>query len=244
VLAKRPELQAEVRRPFWGAGLCLAAGVVVAACSSGSSASTAPVTAPVALPTVATTMPATAAPAPATTAAPAAPPAAAPDPAATLQAALAALSGTYHFDSTVTLDGVVALVAEGDRVGDGSRLTLTSKDGTASYLITPTGSWVMPEGGEWQQVDADPATADPIGALRTPTAVKNAAPNGPTAHLDVTVPPAALGVPGDAPVDLDVAVTSAVLSSVSYATTVGGKPATVTATFGPAQDASPVLPPS
>jgi hypothetical protein len=239
------EGQAEVGRPIWGAGLCLAVALAVTACSSGSSASTAPVSAaapsnPVTTAAV-TTVPARTGPAPAASAAP---PAAAPDPTTTLKAALDALTGTYHFVSTVTLDGAVALVADGDRVGDGSRLTLTSKDGTASYLITPTGSWVMPEGGEWQQVDADPASADPIGALRTPTAVKGAATDGSTAHLDVTVPPAVLGVPGDAPVDLDVAVTSTVLSSVTYATTVGGKPATVTATFGPAQDASPVVPPS
>jgi len=243
VPGKAPALRAEVRRPFWGAGLCLAAAIAVTACTSGSSASTTPVTAPASPTTVAATAPPTTAPA--TAAAPPAPAApAAPDATATLQAALAALTGTYHFVSTVTLDGAVALVADGDRVGDGSRLTLTSKDGTASYLITPTGSWVMPEGGEWQQVDADPASADPIGALHTPTSVKGAATDGATAHLDVTVPPAALGVPGDAPVDLDVGVTSAVLSSVSYGTTVGGKPATVTSTFGPAQDASPVVPPS
>jgi hypothetical protein len=38
--------------------------------------------------------------------------------------------------------------------------------------------------------------------------------------------------------------TSAMLSSVSYSTTVGGKPATVAATFGPAQDPSPVTAPA
>ncbi|HEY1281770.1 MAG TPA: hypothetical protein VGF22_18965, partial [Acidimicrobiales bacterium] len=185
--------------------------------------------------------------APTTAAAPtsaAAPPAApAPDPTTVLQAALDGLSTAYHFVSTVTLDGAVALTADGDRVGDGSRLTLSSRDGTVSYVITPDGSWVMPEGGEWQPVETDPADTDPISALRTPATVQSGATDGSTSHLAVTVSPSALGVPGDAPVPLDVTVTAAVLSGVTYATTVAGKPATVTSTFGPVQDPSPVTAP-
>jgi hypothetical protein len=154
------------------------------------------------------------------------------------------LTTTYHFVSTVTLDGAVALVADGDRVGDGSRLTLTSGDGKVSYVITPDGSWVMPDGGDWQPLDTDPADADPIGALQAPAAIQATSSDGSTAHFAVTVPPASLGVAGDAPVQLDVAISGNLLSSVSYATTVGGKPATVTATFGPAQDSTPVAPPA
>ena len=181
----------------------------------------------------------TAAPAPAatTTGSTAAP---VPDPGAALQQALDSLTTTYHFVSTVTLDGTVALVADGDRVGDGSRLTLTSNDGNASYVVTADGSWVMLPGGDWQELDDDPATADPIGALRAPSAVQATSTDGTTSHLSVTVAPASLGIAGDAPVELDVAITANVLSSVSYATVVGDKPATVTATFGPAQDPTPV----
>jgi hypothetical protein len=166
-----------------------------------------------------------------------------PDPAAALQAALDSLATSYHFVSTVTLDGAVALVADGDRVGDGSRLTLTSNDGNASYVITPDGSWVMLADGEWQALDDDPATADPIGALRTPNAVQAKTTEGSTSHLSVMVAPAALGIAGDAPVELDVAITANVLSSVTYATSVGDRPATVTATFGPPHDPTPISPP-
>jgi hypothetical protein len=154
------------------------------------------------------------------------------------------LTTTYHFVSTVTLDGAVALVADGDRVGDGSRLTLTSGDGKVSYVITPDGSWVMPDGGDWQPLDTDPADADPIGALQAPAAVQATSNDGSTAHFAVTVPPASLGVAGDAPVQLDVAISGNLLSSVRYAATVSGKPATVTATFGPVQDSTPVAPPA
>jgi hypothetical protein len=235
------------RRPWWGAGL----GVIIlglAACSSGHSgdATAAAVsTAAAAAPAITTAVPVTtvAAPAeaPVATTAPAPPP---PDPATTLSGALDALTTTYHFVSTVTLDGAVALVADGDRVGDGSRLTLTSNGGNVSYVITPDGSWVLPEDGDWQALDTDPANTDPIGALRTAAAVQAASNDGTTAHLTVAVAPAALGIAGDAPVNLDVAITANVLSSVTYATTVGDKPATVTATFGPAHDPSPVGPPS
>ena len=124
------------------------------------------------------------------TAAPAPP---APDPAATLQQALASLTTTYHFASTVTLDGTVALVADGDRVGDGSRLTLTSNDGNVAYVITPDGSWVQPDGGDWQPIDTDPANTDPISALQAPASVQLTSNDGTTAHLAVAVAPAPLG---------------------------------------------------
>jgi len=153
------------------------------------------------------------------------------------------LTTSYHFVSTVTLDGAVALVADGDRIGDGSRLTLTSSGGNVAYVITPDGCWVMPEGGDWQALDADPANTDPIAALRMASAVRSTNSDGTTSHLSVAVAPAALGVAGDAPVNLDVAIAGNVLTSVSYGTTVNGKAATVTATFGPPQDPSPVTPP-
>jgi hypothetical protein len=240
------------RRSWWGAGLCLfTIGTLgVAACSSdhaGTVSST--VTTAAARPAAAVTTGAAPTTAPPTTtpAAPAAPASAAPpapDPAATLRQAVASLTTTYHFASTVTLDGTVALVADGDRVGDGSRLTLTSNDGDVAYVITPDGSWVQPDGGDWQPIDTDPANTDPISALQAPASVQLTSSDGTTAHLAVAVAPGTLGLPGDAPVQLDVAIAGTALASVSYATTVGTKSATVTATFGPAHDATPVTAPA
>jgi hypothetical protein len=65
-----------------------------------------------------------------------------------------------------------------------------------------------------------------------------------TSTLSVAVAPAALGVTGDGPVPLDVTIKSGVLSSVTYATTVSGAPATVVSTFGPPADSTPVTAPS
>ena len=116
--------------------------------------------------------PTTAPPAPGSTA----PPAAAPpttvappvDGAAVLSAAVAAMAPGYHYRSTVTVDGVVAVEADGDRVGDGTRLGVT-RDGTSvQYVITPDGTWVMTDGGEWDQLDTPAATSDPIAALAAP----------------------------------------------------------------------------
>jgi hypothetical protein len=166
------------------------------------------------------------------------------DPATTLSHALDALTASYHFDSKVTVNGAVALVADGDRIGDGSRLTLTSSDSNASYVITPDGSWVMLPGGDWQALTTGPASTDPIAALRSPSAVTAKGGDAATSELSVAVAPAALGVSGDGAVQLDVTITGGVLSSVTYATTVSGAPASVTATFGPPADPSPVTAPS
>jgi hypothetical protein len=160
-----------------------------------------------------------------------------------LQSGLDALSGTYHFVSTVTIDGKPALVADGDRVGHGSRLTLTSSTGIISYVITPDASWAMPEGGTWQRLDDDPADVDTIAALRAPTAVRIASNDTTTVTLVVTVPQSSLGITGDVPAELTVAVVRGVVQALTYSTTANGKPAAVNSTFGPVQDASPVVAP-
>jgi hypothetical protein len=168
---------------------------------------------------------------------------AAVDPAALLQTALDALTGTYHFVSTVSVDGATVLVAEGDRVGDGSRLTLTRTSAAVPYIITPGGSWVMEDGSTWQKLDADPASTDPINSLRSPTTVQLVSSDPTTVSLAVTVPPAALGIPGEAAVAVTVTLNGGVLAAVSYSATVNNKPASVTSTFGPAVDATPVVAP-
>jgi hypothetical protein len=219
--------------------------VALAACSGHSKVVEATPTrstalAPTSAAATTTTAPTTTA-AVATTAAPAPTPV---DAAATLSHALDALTSSYHFVSTVTVNGAVALVADGDRIGDGSRLTLTSNGGNVSYVITPDGSWVMLPGGDWQALTSGPANTDPIAALRSPSAVQATGGDPSAAHLSVAVAPTALGVSGDGPVQLDVTINAGVLSGVSYATTVSGAPATVTATFGPPTDPSPVTAPS
>src|SRR5215218_5364140 len=100
------------RRPWWGTGLC-ALTIAAGACSSGHAETDGTGAASTAAPgpAVVTTVgaPTTAAP---TTAAPTTA-GAAPDAGAVLHQALDSLTSTYHFVSTVTLDGAVALVADG-----------------------------------------------------------------------------------------------------------------------------------
>lgn len=184
----------------------------------------------------------TAAPAPTTTGA--ASTTAVIDPTVTLQQAVAALGGSYHFTTTATVDGAVAATAEGDRIGDGSRLAVTANGATVQYVVTADGTWVQQAGQGWEQLDDPPATADPVTALSAPSAVELAANDGTTVDLRVSVPSTSLGVPGDGDVPVTVVVTAGVLTSVGYDSTVGGKPASVRATLGPPADASPVTAPA
>ena len=191
--------------------------------------------------TVATPTTVTAMPAP--SAAPTAPTPAPIDAAALLTTALDGLAAGYHFTTTVTLDGVVALVADGDRVGDGTRVTVGRDGVVVFYVITPEGTWVQPEGGDWEQLDTPAATTDPIGALRSPTEVTVAANDGTTTTLAVTVPAANLGVALDGVVVVSPTIVGGVLTQVDYSSTIEGSPATVQAIVGPVADSSPVVNP-
>jgi hypothetical protein len=167
------------------------------------------------------------------------------DGAALLASAITALSNTYHFTTVITVDNAVVLSADGDHVGDSVRLALTGSAGVVNYIITPDGSWVMPDGGEWEQLDSAAATSDPITALSAPSTVTVSAFDGTSATLAVTVPAGALGLAAAAP---DVAITCDLidgqLHGVHFDSMIDGKPAVVTAEFGPVVDGSPVVPPA
>ena len=183
-------------------------------------------------------------PAPATTVAPAVAAVTVPiDAAALLQQSIAAIAGGYHFRTGVTIDSAEVLVAEGDRVGDGTRLTIWANGTSVAYAITPAGSWVFPEGGEWEALDTPPATTDPLGALTAPLAVTGTSPDGVAASIVATVAASALGVPGAGNADLQVQLAGTTLSEVSYLTTVDGRPASVRSILGPVVDTTPVAAP-
>jgi len=165
------------------------------------------------------------------------------DGAAVLSGAVAAMAPGYHYHSTVTVDGVVAVEADGDRVGDGTRLGVT-RDGTSvRYVITPGGTWVMPDGGEWDQLDTPAATSDPITALAAPTAVSVLSSSPEVVSMVVTVPSSSLGLPGDGAADLNVTVTNGMVTSVAYRTAVDGREAGVETALGPVVDPSAVVAP-
>ena len=165
------------------------------------------------------------------------------DGATVLGAAVAAMAAGYHYRSTVTVDGAVAVEADGDRVGDGTRLGVT-RDGTSvRYVITPEGTWVMPDDGEWDQLDTPAATSDPIGALAAPTAVSVLSSSPDVVSMVVTVPSSSLGLPGDGTADLNVTITNGMVTSVAYRTAVDGRDAAVETELGPVVDPSAVVPP-
>lgn len=163
------------------------------------------------------------------------------DGAALLQQAVTATAAGYHFNETATLDGNVALTIDGDRLPSGARLAVSNADGLVYYVITPDGTWLMPENGEWEADDSPPPAVDPIQALAAPTSVAVAANDGTTVQLTVNVPVSALGLGGEGDAALQVAVVSGVLSTITYSTTTSeGRPATTTTIIGPPVDASPV----
>ena len=230
---------------FGGAGLLLVFG----ACSDdgaptvGSLAPISTTTAVAATPTVVadpgaatTTAVPVAGPAPATVAP--------VDGAALLQQGLAAIGGGYHFNQIATLDGVPVLTVDGDRLVDGTRLTLTGEAGIVSYIITPDASYALAEGGEWEALDATPDAVDPILALLAPTSVTVAGNDGTTVQLAVTAPVAALGIAGEGDAPLQVTFVSGALTNIAYSTTTPeGRVAAATTVIGPVVDASPVVAP-
>lgn len=161
-----------------------------------------------------------------------------------LQSAIAATGGGYHFNQTNTLDGVVALTVDGDRLPDGARLAVRGDAGLVFYTITPDGTWLMPENGEWEVDDSDPPTVDPIAAISAPTSVAVASNDGTTVQLVVNVPFAALGLTGDGDAPLQVSIVNGALTTITYSTTTpDGKAAAATTAIGAVVDPSPVVAP-
>jgi len=162
---------------------------------------------------------------------------------AVLQAAMDATASGYHYHAIATIAGAVAVEVDGDRVGDGTRLGVV-RDGVAvQYVITPDGTWVQPDGGDWDQLDTPPATSDPILALRSPSSVSVDSVDGDAVHLTVSVSATSLGLSGDAVVPLGVVITAGLLTQVVYSTTIDGQPASIDTAVGPAIDSSPVVAP-
>lgn len=185
--------------------------------------------------------------APATSAAPGTAPATVPgvDPVALIGAGIDGLAVGYHFRTTVTLNGGEVLVAEGDRVGDGTRLTVTRTGGAAvDYVIMPAGSWVRPSGGEWDVAAADtPATTDPIAALRTPSAASVTSVDGAVTTIVATVPALSLGVAAEGDATVQITLDGSTLRDVTYSAPLDGRTAVLRTVLGPVADATAVVAP-
>ncbi len=212
--------------------------VLVSACSSGKVTGAVSTQAPAAsavqmsIPTASGSTPAS------TTSAPGA------DGAAILQHAFDLIAGGYHFVTTATVNSAVVVQAEGDRVNDGTKLSVASKGATIDYVVTPNGTWVN-QNGTWSELSDPAPVSDPIGSLRAPTSVVvSASANGAPTEVIASYPPAALSLPGDAPIDVVFSLEGATLRSLQYATTANGAPALVHSDVTALVDTSPVTLPS
>ena len=87
------------------------------------------------------------------------------------------------------------------------------------YVITPDGTWLMPENGEWEADDSDPPAVDPIDALRAPSRSQSPATTAPRFNWCRPCHSASLGIPGDGDATLQVAVVGGALSTITYSTT-------------------------
>ena len=225
----------------------IATAVLLAACSSSPAQTepTAPASSTSVAPTDTTTddtvaaVAETATPTPPTEASTPVTDAVAPDAAALLAAGLERFAPGYHFVTTATIGGAVAVVAEGDRVGSGTRLAVTSGGSTIDYVVTPDGTWVFAD-GTWSELEETAPVNDPLGPLQTPLSVAVETFDAGSATVAASYPPAALSLPGDDPVEVIFTFTDAVLRSMTYVSTVNGVSAVVSADVGDLTDTSPV----
>ena len=163
-----------------------------------------------------------------------------PDGAAVLQAAFDQVAAGYHFVTIATVNGAVAISAEGDHVAEGTRLSVASNGAAVDYVVTPDGTWVKKD-GTWTEISDPAPVSDPIGVLRAPTSVTvtSYGAGAPTV-LTATYLPATLSLPGDAPVSVVFTINGAVLGSLAYSTATDTGPADVHSDITALVDTSPV----
>lgn len=156
---------------------------------------------------------------------------------------IAGLGTTFHFVTTAEVGSDTVLTAQGDRVGSGSRLTLTTSTGVVSYVITADGSWAKPENGTWSKLDVAPANSDPLGALADATDVRQVASEGQRVQLVAVVANADLGITQDGNAEVTVILENGVVTSVSYTADVSGRSARVVTRFSAVVDGAEVVAP-
>lgn len=165
------------------------------------------------------------------------------EPTTLLQQALAALQPGYHFTSVFTVNGQVVLKADGDRIGDSSRFSVTTNGALVNYITTPGGNYAQPDGGDWDQLTTQPAVVDPITSLNAPSAITVVSNDGSAVRLRVTVSAVTLGVGASGTADVDVVITNGAVTEIGYTTTVNNNVGSVANTIGPVVDATPIAAP-
>lgn len=122
-----------------------------------------------------------------------------------LAAELARLASGYSFVSTVIVDGKVATRARGRWSGGSSEFVVTSGGASVTYRAVPPRAWTL-TGGRWVEVVAPAAAADPLDALRAPSAASVVS-DGPTGTvIQATYPASALGLKAGTSVQVALAI--------------------------------------
>jgi hypothetical protein len=165
------------------------------------------------------------------------------DASALLQQGLAGLQPGYHFTSVFTVNGAEVLKADGDRIGDASRFSVTTNGALINYITTPSGNYAQPDGGDWDQLTTQPSVVDPITSLNAPSAVTVISNDGATVRLRVTVSAVTLGVGASGTADVDVVLTNGAITEMGYTANVDGNVGSVSNVIGPVVDSTPIVAP-
>jgi hypothetical protein len=149
----------------------------------------------------------------------------------------------FHFATVVTAGGGLAIQAEGERIGEGTRFVVLRDEARVDYVATADGTWVKPADGVWSAVASPPTAADPVPALASATSVTLESSEGSTITLLATVPLTALGYEGEDTSDVTVTLTDGAIVEVRYDSTVQGLAASVVTTVSAVQDDTPIVAP-
>ena len=173
---------------------------------------------------------------------PSTPPTTTPDPERLVHDGVAALKDGYDFTATVTVGEEEAATTTGRWYQGSSILTVASGAASVEYLITPTGQWARTTSGEWSQVEGEAPVADPLAPLSDPTSTRLESWDGATATVSAIYPAENLGQTGD-PIEASLTIVDGVLTELTYSFESDGVPVTVTTTFQPTADVTPITAP-
>lgn len=156
-----------------------------------------------------------------------------------LAAALAPLQGAAEFETTVTVDGQVAVSSAGRSVGGATQLTVTISGKAVDYVQIPPNAWARESGGSWLLVAVNEAPGSPLATLAAPITL-----DGPFSRLPETLlatyPAAALGLEGD-PVTVTITLGPAV--NFQYQADAAGHATVSETTIRPAISLDPITAP-
>jgi hypothetical protein len=165
-----------------------------------------------------------------------------PDGPALLRRGFSELADGYHFVTIATVDGAVAVSANGDHIADRTRLIVTSGDATIGYIVTAEGSWVS-NGDTWQELDEPAPVTDPITPLTAPIDVTVVAHDEASATMAARYPASALALPGTATITVLFETVGSSIRSISY-TPPGDTQTFVRADISALVDTTPITQPS